>query len=391
MAVHEVSIPVYFARFYLVSYPQQFEEDPRLKWGPEGDLAVSARDGLGLNSVTSEHHARVRLEVFDSVADVPPELFSQQPRYSFNSSSDTIALLDTENYPALEVPAPATGMISCAVACEGWRHLQSTPPRTTREHPRHRTMAHRHLARTGSTSITTCAIRPGCEYRDRGKSVNKPTAATVRRVTSEWAEAFPGFDVWRKLRLLRRIGPVLQGICLERTTSGDEYFATAHVHALTSEFPVISLMLNQRLLSSSGQPERLRFARHEAEFRSAAARLSDQSKLSLGEAPSLEQIVRGYHSAAVHRQAKGHPPAVLEMRDSILTAAAAGRKDLVEEGLRLADELANVWPKSRLPLDWESKAVWLAELTFKANDPDALWEVVEGQIAKHELEKIRVV
>ncbi|WP_258949653.1 hypothetical protein [Lentzea californiensis] len=102
-----------------MSYPKQFEEDPRLKRGPEGELAVSARDGLGLNSVTSEHQAHVRLEVFDSAADVPPELFGRQPLYSFTSSSDTIALLDSENHPALQVPAPAAGTISCVVACEG--------------------------------------------------------------------------------------------------------------------------------------------------------------------------------------------------------------------------------------------------------------------------------
>lgn len=65
----------------------------------------------------------------------------------------------------------------------------------------------------------------------------------------------------------------------------------------------------------------------------------------------MEQIVREYHSAAIDRRVKGHPPAVPEMEDSVLVAAAAGRKDLVDEGLRLADELANVWPKSRLPLD----------------------------------------
>jgi hypothetical protein len=119
MAVYEVSIPVYFARFYLVSYPPQGEEDPRLKWGPEGDLAVSARDGIGFNSITSEHRAHVRLEVFDSAADVPPQLLNQQPRYSFTSSSNTIALLDTESYPALELAAPAAGTICCVVTCDG--------------------------------------------------------------------------------------------------------------------------------------------------------------------------------------------------------------------------------------------------------------------------------
>ena len=43
------------------------------------------------------------------------------------------------------------------------------------------------------------------------------------------------------------------------------------------------------------------------------------------------------------------------MMDSILIAAAGGRTDLVDEGLRLADQLAGVWPRSRLPLEWESK------------------------------------
>lgn len=70
-------------------------------------------------------------------------------------------------------------------------------------------------------------------------SVSSNRPATVSGAeTSDWAKAFPGFDVWQKLCLLRRVGPTLQGICLERTTSGDEYFATAHVHALTTDFPV---------------------------------------------------------------------------------------------------------------------------------------------------------
>jgi hypothetical protein len=83
MPVHEASVPIYFGRFYLVSYPQQLEEDPRLKWGPEGELAVSARDGLGLNSVVSEHRAHVTLKVFDSAAGVPAELRDREPHFWF--------------------------------------------------------------------------------------------------------------------------------------------------------------------------------------------------------------------------------------------------------------------------------------------------------------------
>ncbi|MFF2127613.1 hypothetical protein ACFVW1_19855 [Streptomyces olivochromogenes] len=112
--------------------------------------------------------------------------------------------------------------------------------------------------------------------------------AVVRRVTSDWAATLPGFGVLRSLHLVRRIGPVLQGVCLDRSTSGDGYFPTAHVHALTREFPVISLTLGHRLERPSAQPETVLFIRHEGEFRRAADALKAQSRLSLDAPPSLE-------------------------------------------------------------------------------------------------------
>lgn len=136
MPVYEASVPVYFARFYLVSYPQKLEDDPRLKWGPHGELAVSASDGLGLNSITSEHHAHVTLEVFNSAVDVPLELRDREPNYWFTSSSGTIAIVDSEGQPALELPAPAAGRFSCAVTCEGREDAYNARHHEQREHIR---------------------------------------------------------------------------------------------------------------------------------------------------------------------------------------------------------------------------------------------------------------
>jgi hypothetical protein len=217
--------------------------------------------------------------------------------------------------------------------------------------------------------------------------VSKLDGTTPKRVTSDWAGEFTGFDIWRPMRLLRRIGPVLQGITLDLSTSGDEYFPTSHVHALTREFPVVSLTLGWRLLRPSGQPERLRLSYHESEFRGAAGRLREQSVLSLDECPSLEEIIREYHSSV----AKAQQPAVVELEDSVLLAAVGGRPDLVADGLRLAGEVAAGWPKSRLPLDWPGAQEWIAGLSSRAQDVDRLSAVVEGQIAKHKLAKVRVV
>lgn len=119
MPTYETSVPVYFARFYLVSYPQPGDDDPCLKRGPKEELAVSAGDGIGLNSVTTEHMAHVELEVFTDAAAVPADLRNQQPRYWFTSSSAQIAVTDSDGAAALVAPAPAAGRIACVVTCSG--------------------------------------------------------------------------------------------------------------------------------------------------------------------------------------------------------------------------------------------------------------------------------
>lgn len=116
-------------------------------------------------------------------------------------------------------------------------------------------------------------------------------APTARSVTSDWAAAFPGFTAWRKLHLLRRIGPVVQGICLDRTTADDGYVPTAHVHALTREFPVISLTLGHRLQTLSGQPQSVPFHRHERDLQDAVDSLRTQSPLALDDPPTLAESV----------------------------------------------------------------------------------------------------
>ncbi|MFF0560655.1 hypothetical protein [Streptomyces sp. NPDC004266] len=214
-------------------------------------------------------------------------------------------------------------------------------------------------------------------------------APTAGRVTKEWAAEFPDFDVWKPLRLLRRIGPVVQGVCLDRTTGGDGYLPTAHVHALTREFPVVSLTLGRRLTRPSGTPDPVLFARHERDFGRATGALREQSALPLDEPPSIEAIVREYHAEARRRVEKGHGPAVPEVEDGILVAAAAGQHDLAEEGLSLARELTGVWPRSSMPLDWPGAEAWLDGLVARAGDREALVAVVRGQTVAHKLARVR--
>ncbi|MGW1759206.1 hypothetical protein [Streptomyces mirabilis] len=220
--------------------------------------------------------------------------------------------------------------------------------------------------------------------------MSKPDTATAKRVTSDWGAALPGFSECRPLRLLRRIGPVVQGVTLDRTTAGDGYFPTAHIHALVREFPVISLTLGQRMVTLSGIQESVSFARHSNEYQSAARRLVAQSRLSLDEPPTISSVVDALYEHVSVQQGRGLPPTVRELEDGVLIAAVAGELSLVESGLRLARQM-DVWPKSRLPLDRKGSGIWLTGLEEQIADPSVLSDVVEQQIYFHKLVKVPTV
>ncbi|MEU9290615.1 hypothetical protein AB0D57_39750 [Streptomyces sp. NPDC048275] len=210
----------------------------------------------------------------------------------------------------------------------------------------------------------------------------------ARRITSDWVSLFPEFSVWQPLRLLRRIGPVLQGITLDKSTESDQYYPTVHVHSLVQDFPVISLTLAQRLVKSSGIQEPIEVDRHPEEFRSAAVRLEEQSALSLRQTPELREIVEALRAFAVVAQRGRFPEAIPELRDSVFIPAASGDSEAADESLRLVAELSEQWSKYEAPPGWTDTREWLDWLRVTADAVPSLTSLVDAQIAKHNLSKI---
>ncbi|MGW6493878.1 hypothetical protein [Nonomuraea angiospora] len=211
----------------------------------------------------------------------------------------------------------------------------------------------------------------------------------ARKITTDWSRLFPRFTVWKPLRLMRRIGPVLQGITLDRSTSGEAYYPHAHVHALTRDFPVVSLTLTQRLTTAAGVAEGIPAQLHEERFEEAARRLETQSPLPLREAPTLEQIVHQYRRHAVDAQRGRLPIAEPELEDSVLVPAAAGEEALAVESLRLVSEVAAGWSKLEAPRGWDSTTNWLDWLASRMRDVEGLAATVEEQVLKHGLAEVR--
>src|SRR5689334_13255395 len=79
--------------------------------------------------------------------------------------------------------------------------------------------------------------------------MKKLTAQLVRQITRDWNDLFPQMAVFRPMWLMRRIGPLVQGIVLERSSGGTQYRPILHVHDLSHPFPTVSLSMSQLLRS----------------------------------------------------------------------------------------------------------------------------------------------
>lgn len=207
--------------------------------------------------------------------------------------------------------------------------------------------------------------------------------SSARRITHDWATAFPGFAVYRPLRLLRRLGPLVQGVTLERSTSGNDYLPTAHVHALTRSFPVISLTLAERMVGNSGVEQRIKVSDHESSFAWAVERLRNQSHLPLDRAPSLDNILSRYRDVILGGQRMGIPSGFIELEDLVLVPAVLGMSEDAAKGIELAREVSSRWSTS--PHGWPNVSTWIQHLEDDSRNVDVLKSRVSEEAEKHKL------
>ena len=168
--------------------------------------------------------------------------------------------------------------------------------------------------------------------------------------------------VYQSMWLARRVGPLVQGVCLERDSVGGAYFPTTHLHNLCRPFPAMSLSLSQRLLSErSGTQERIAIQFHEQHYREAAQRLTQASLLPLIGNLTLRQVLeahRGYRELS--RPDSKYP--VLLFEDGILLLAWSGQR---EQAAGLIDQYIGEmrdWPATVMARfggvgGWEKKMV----------------------------------
>jgi hypothetical protein len=214
------------------------------------------------------------------------------------------------------------------------------------------------------------------------------TPSVRRQITADWLEQFPELGQYKPLHLLRRVGPLLEGIVLERTSGNDAYRPTFHIHSLLRESPVVTMTLAQRLRSDrSGGPDMVPVLHHERNYIDAARNLARQAPLALSGQLRVSEVIESYRRFAgrfgSHYDAN-------DLYDGIARLCAwAGDSELataiVAEGFSRLGE----WPPNVLA-QIGGREAWRGQITAVVANRERLAAIMGEQIALLNLETIPV-
>jgi hypothetical protein len=221
--------------------------------------------------------------------------------------------------------------------------------------------------------------RTGRDINYGGASMNMPKVLTQpveKQITEDWKREIPSLAIYKPRWLMRRVGPLLVGICLERESGGNVYKPTFHAHFLGKAFPCVSLALGTQLRSErSGGPDFIQVRFHKEKYKEAAARMARQSLLPHDGDLRLEHVMDAYRHYMTTPM--GKLQSVLLYRDMILLSAWAGDQagalKLLAECLQLPDTLDFQHVGGRSTFETECRKL--------IGNPALIQQTVDSQIA----------
>jgi hypothetical protein len=203
----------------------------------------------------------------------------------------------------------------------------------------------------------------------------KLSALVKKQITEDWNRSFPDLGVYKPLWLLRRVGPLVCGICLNRDSGNDAYCPTLHTHNLSKVSPVVTLTLADPLRTiRTGVPETIRAVFHQQRFDDAAERLRRQALIPLSGSVHLDDCLAAYREY-MHRPIGRYPLSLFE--DLVTLFIWCGQRIQAEQELRKYEKAIREWPENAQP---ESGVdAWIQQCGSWIENPDEVRSCVSTQ------------
>lgn len=127
--------------------------------------------------------------------------------------------------------------------------------------------------------------------------MKKISSSKKKSITNQWKNEYPELVLYKNMWLLRRVGPLLQGICLDRDSTNVSYLPTFHVHNLIGqEDDFVSLSLKRVLAKSNGTPLVITEIQHDKNFGDFIKEFNKQVPFGFSGDVELKDIVKTYEN-----------------------------------------------------------------------------------------------
>ena len=210
------------------------------------------------------------------------------------------------------------------------------------------------------------------------------TQTLALKITNDWSAQFPALQRYKPMLLARRVGPLVQGICLDRSSGGTSYRPTTFLHCLCTASSFISLAMGQRLLSKRHQVEEsISVQFHDNHVIDAPQRLREACLLPLEGDLTLSEVLDAYHRYRSTTNIDSQYPIFL-FRDAVLLASYLDKRELAIDLLDNYHQEMRTWPAHILSR-WGGVDSWRNAVAHAANDRSAIVGTVEREIDRHKL------
>lgn len=218
----------------------------------------------------------------------------------------------------------------------------------------------------------------------------KLKASIKREITEDWATQFPDLGIYKPLWLLRRVGPLLEGICLNRDSSNERYQPIFHLHSLARDESSLSLTLADELRTARNDtPQKIKVAFHADHYVEAAKKMKQQASLALSGPVFLTDVLHAYESYMTRPLGK-YPVPLFE--DIITMLVWCGLTTEAARKLAQFESEMKSWPSSIASLQRVGGVnAWSEKCQSWITNPTTVRNTVEAQIAFHGVEHLPTV
>lgn len=223
--------------------------------------------------------------------------------------------------------------------------------------------------------------------RDSLMKLDKLTSKLKKRYTEDWLQAFPEFEVYRPMWLMKRNGPILVGICLERYASNDAYRPIVHVHNLLRSSGFISLSMSFRLFERIGFGTlQLSTRDHEKKLEMATSKVREQARIPLDEDLSVDALIIAYNEYICSLEGAIEGPLSYWL-DIVCLLIWCGRTDEARRKIIQVESESTVLSPQHF-VHYDGRGSYFSRLYEMVERPGDLREVVSREVFSLGLEAI---